>query len=77
MIQITATDLKARLGKYLSLVDREEIRITKNGAEIAVLTAPKEKHSWVDDLIGIIPNADTDAKKIKAERLAQKHEGID
>jgi prevent-host-death family protein len=77
MIQITATDFKANLGKYLSLVSREEIHITKNGADIAVLVAPKAKRAWVDDLTGIIPGANVDAKKLKAERLARKYEGFD
>jgi len=77
MIQVTATDFKANLGKYLSLVGREEIHITKNGTDIAVLVAPKVKHNWVDDLTGIIPGADTDIKKFKAERLAAKYESLD
>jgi prevent-host-death family protein len=74
MIQITATTLKANLGKYLALAGREEIHITRNGADIAVLAAPKEKRGWVDDLTGIIPNVDLDAKQIKAERLARRYE---
>jgi prevent-host-death family protein len=77
MIQITATELKANLGKYLSLVGREEIRITKNGKDIAVLSAPKEKSGWVDEITGIIPDADLDIKKFKAERLAKKYKSLD
>ena len=77
MIQITATDLKANLGKYLSLAKRDEIHISKNGRDIAVLTAPKEERSWVDDIAGIIPNTDIDAREIKAERLTQKYESLD
>ncbi|MDR3270352.1 MAG: type II toxin-antitoxin system Phd/YefM family antitoxin [Peptococcaceae bacterium] len=77
MIKTTATDFKANLGKYLSLVGREEIHITKNGADIAVLVAPESKHSWVDDLTGVIPDADTGVKIIKAKRLAQKYESLD
>jgi len=77
MIQVTATDFKANLGKYLSLVACEEIHITKNGADIAVLVAPKAKPNWVDDLAGIIPGADIDIKKYKAERLAAKYESLD
>ena len=77
MIQITATDFKANLGKYLSLVGREDIHITKNGMDIAVLTAPKAKHSWVDDIAGVIPGADDDTKESKAERLAIKYESLD
>ena len=77
MIQITATDLKAKLGKYLSLVRHEEICITKNGRVIAVLSLPKDTHSWVNEVTGIIPNAAIDAKKIKAKRLTQKYESLD
>ena len=77
MIQITATDLKANLGRYLSLAQRDEIHITKNGRSIAVLTAPRERHSWVDDITGIIPNADIDIRKIKTDRLAEKYESLD
>ena len=76
MIQITATDFKANFGKYLSLVGREEIHITKNGTDIAVLVAPKAKQSWVDDITGVIPAADIDTKKFKAERLAKKYESL-
>jgi prevent-host-death family protein len=76
MIQATATDFKANLGKYLALASHEEIHITKNGSDIAVLTAPKPKHSWVDDLVGIIPNTEMDAKQIKAERLMKKYESL-
>ena len=77
IIQITATDLKANLGKYLSLVGREKIPITKNGRDIAVLSAPRENSAWVDDIVGIIPDYDIDIKNVKAERLAQKYESID
>ena len=77
MIQITATDLKSNLGKYLSLAQRSEIYITKNGKNIAVLAAPKEQQNWVDDITGVIQNAEIDAKKFKGERLAKKYESID
>ena len=77
MIQITATDFKTNLGKYLAIAHRQDIHITKNGSNIAVLTAPKVTKSWVDELIGVIPNADTDTKKTKAERLAEKYENLD
>ena len=77
MIQTTATDLKANLGKYLGLVGLDDIHITKNGAAIAVLTAPKPKNNWVDDLTGVIPDTNIDAKQTKAERLTQKYESLD
>jgi prevent-host-death family protein len=77
MIEATATEFKANLGKYLTLAGREDIHITKNGAEVAILVAPKAKSSWVDELTGIIPNDGLDRKQARAERLARKHEGLD
>jgi len=78
MIQTTATEFKANLGKYLVLAGREDVHITKNGFDVAVLTAPRSKSSWVDDLVGILPNnLDIDEKQFKAKRLAQKYESLD
>ena len=77
MLQVTATEFKTNLGKYLSLVSREEIIITKNGIDVAVLSPPKPSRSWVDDLIGVIPDTVIDEKQIKAERLAGKYESLD
>lgn len=56
MTQITATELKNNLGKYLKLANSEEILITKNSKVVAVLTSPRCGASLVDDLIGVIPN---------------------
>ena len=69
---ITATELKYNLGKYLKLVDKEDISIRKNGKLIAVLSNPnKDRFSILQNLKGIIPN-DIDEKTIKNERLANK-----
>ena len=73
MMQVTATDFKANLGKYLTLVNREDIGITKNGRNIAVLTAPQEK-SWVDEITGVIPSlTDDEVDNVRLERLLKKH----
>jgi antitoxin (DNA-binding transcriptional repressor) of toxin-antitoxin stability system len=77
MIQVSATEFKTNFGKYLDLVAREVIHITKNGTAIAILTPPPKEPSWVDDITGIIPSSDIDIKQLKAERLAQKHENTD
>ena len=69
MIQITATDFKANLGKYLRLVNKEDIVITKNGMDIAVLSTPKSKPSVIDGLVGIVPNDGIDLKSARKERL--------
>jgi prevent-host-death family protein len=70
MLQITATDLKSNLGRYLELVSHEEIHITKNGVDIAVLTAPKQRASVIDELRGVIPDDGITAKKAREERIS-------
>jgi prevent-host-death family protein len=76
MLQVTATALKSNLGKYLSLAKKEEVHITKNGEDIAILVAPKPKISWVDEITGIISNNTIDAKESKSDRLTAKYENI-
>lgn len=74
MIQISATDFKQNLGKYLSMANQEDIHIMKNGESIAVLTAPPQKASWVDSIVGIIPEMEYTEKQLKKDRLAAKYE---
>ena len=65
---ITATELKTNLGKYLEIVQNEEIIITKNGKEIARLTRPEnEKLVLLKQLVGIV--SDADYEKTREERL--------
>ena len=86
MIQTTATEFKANLGKYLVLAGREDIHITKNGMDVAVLTAPKAKSSWIRDLTSVPPDfsmsdlgldSGMDDKQIITEWLVQKYESLD
>ena len=73
---ITATELKYNLGKYLKLVDSEDISIKKNGKLIAILSYPnKDKFNILQNLKGILPN-DINEKDIKNERLISKWEYI-
>ena len=41
-MQITATELKNNIGRYLALAAKEDIYITKNGKSIAKLTNTKQ-----------------------------------
>lgn len=69
---ITATELKYNLGKYLKLVDKEDISIKKNGKLVAILSNPnKDKFGILQNLKGIIPS-NIDENKIKSERLIRK-----
>lgn len=73
---ITATEFKTNIGKYLSMVDEEEIIITKNGKKIAKLTpATEDKMKTVKALFGILPS-NASIEKAREERLS-KDERID
>ncbi|ODA39123.1 type II toxin-antitoxin system prevent-host-death family antitoxin [Desulfosporosinus sp. BG] len=73
---ITATEFKTNIGKYLTLVNEEEIIITKNGKGIAKLSTLKEdKVKMVESLFGIIPN-DMTLEQAREERL-KKYERPD
>jgi len=80
VIQITATDFKANLGKYLALAEREDIVITKSGKSVVKLSGVKQdKVKDMESLFGIIPwnGEDIDLKQVKAERLMAKYESLD
>lgn len=55
-MSITATELKANLGKYLVLALTEDIFITQYGKVVAKLTSPYEERMKIaDSLIGVMP----------------------
>ena len=39
---VTATEFKTNIGRYLTLVDTEDIFITKNGKNVAKLSSTKQ-----------------------------------
>lgn len=75
MLQVTATEFKKNLGKYLAMIYKEDIIITRNGVPIAQVTTPKDK-SLVQKLIGIIPDDGYTMEDARRERL-MKHENSD
>ena len=71
-MKITATELKSNLGKYLQLVEKEDVIINKNGKLVAILSNPnKDRLSILNSLKGILPN-DISENNIKDERLLSK-----
>lgn len=68
MLQVTTTEFKRNLSKYLTLANKDEIIITRNGVPIAQVSPPKEK-SLVNKLIGIIPDDGYTIDNAKKERL--------
>ena len=69
-MQVTATEFKLNMGKYLSMASRRDIFITKNGRRIAKLTnASPDRVAMLDSLVGIAQGADISLDDIKKERL--------
>ena len=67
-MSITATELKANLGKYLLMAATEDVYVTRNGRTVAKLTSPyRNKLDTVDSLFGSIP-ADMTLEESKEER---------
>ena len=59
-MSITATELKANLGKYLVLAATEDIFITQYGKIIAKLTNPfQDRVEIAESLFGILPQTMT------------------
>ena len=66
---VSLSELKSNPGKYVSLADKEDIYITKNGKRVARLTSARPgKLASAKELFGILP-ADTDLDSAREERL--------
>ena len=72
-MQITATEFKTNIGRYLVLAEKYDIVVTKNNKPIAKLTNVQEdKMAILDSLIGIIPDNGFTLEDAKNERLARQ-----
>lgn len=70
-MSITATELKANLGKYLQLAEYEDVYITKNGKTVAKLSNPNvDRVKIAKSLIGVIPG-DVSYEEAMEEKLAK------
>jgi prevent-host-death family protein len=78
---VNATEFKTRAGKYLEIVDKEDIVITRNGKEVAKLVPIKKQGSPnADFLYGLLAeskNKDMTKKQIRDERIQEKYGDID
>ncbi len=71
-MQVTATEFKLNLGKYLDLVLTEDIWVTKNGKTVAKLINPNV--SAVDSISGVLAGkvpASLDRHSLREERLGK------
>ena len=68
-MSITASELKANLGKYLLLAMTEDILITQYGKVVAKLTRPFQNRVEIaESLFGALPQATT-WEEAREERL--------
>ena len=66
---VTATEFKTNFGKYLEIIAKEDVFITRNGKTVAKVVNPHS--SAVDSLRGMLKNApsDIDTNSLREERL--------
>ena len=73
---VTATEFKTNFGKYLELIAKEDIFITRNGKTIAKVVNPQI--SAVDSLRGMLKDvpADLDLDSIREEKLSKYEDHV-
>ena len=73
---VTATEFKANFGKYLDMLTKEDIFITRNGKTIAKVINPQV--SAVDSLRGMLKNvpSDIDMDSLREERLSKYEDHV-
>jgi prevent-host-death family protein len=73
---VSSSEFKTNIGRYLSLVGKEDIIITRNGKRVARLVAEKEdKIAIAKSLIGILPGTVT--KEEAKEEKFKRYENLD
>ena len=73
---VTATEFKTNFGKYLDMLTKEDIFITRNGKTIAKVINPQV--SAVDSLRGTLKNvpSDIDLDSLREERLSKYEDHV-
>jgi antitoxin (DNA-binding transcriptional repressor) of toxin-antitoxin stability system len=68
---ITATELKANIGRYLDTASAEDVFVSRKGKIIAKISNPTvDKVALLDDLVGIAENVDISVEEARDERLS-------
>ena len=73
---VTATEFKTKFCKYLDMLTKEDIFITRNGKTIAKVINPQV--SAVDSLRGMLKNvpSDIDLDSLREERLSKYEDHV-
>ena len=68
-MQVSLSELKTNIGKFVDMAQTQDIFITKNGKQVAKIVSTKiDKVAAMKSIFGVIP-PDTDLDKVKEERL--------
>lgn len=68
-MQVSISELKTNIGKYIDLAETQDIFITKNGKQVAKIVSTKiDKVAAMRSVFGAIP-PDADLDRTKKERL--------
>lgn len=74
-MRVSATELKMNMGKYIERAAVEDIIITRNGRDVALLTNVEgKKKDALKSLRGILKGVDVTREEIREERLARYNE---
>ena len=73
---VTETEFKTNFGKYLDMLTKEDIFITRNGKTIAKVINPH--FSAVDSLCGMLKNVPSDIEldSLREERLSKYEDHV-
>ena len=68
-MQVSVSELKTNVGKYIDLAELQDVFITKHGKQVAKIVSTKiDRVAAMKSVFGVIPS-DVDLDKAKAERL--------
>ena len=77
-MRVSATELKMNMGKYIERAAVEDIIITRNGKDVALLTNVEgKKKDALKSLRGIIKGVELSREDIRQERLDRYSENPD
>ena len=77
-MQVSVSELKTNVGKFIDLADIQDVYVTKNGKQVAkIVSTRRDRVAEIKSLFGIAklppkyddPNYDPDYERLRDERL--------
>ena len=75
-MMITATELKLNLGKYLDMVEKEDITLTRNGKVVAVMMKPQKNDAYGSLSKYANEELQKEEKSVMGREIVRKYENI-